>query len=187
MMPASRRAVAAASMPGAVRQCHGGLAEQETRRRPLFHVRQVRPTDASALIRMHERCSLATRYSRWLAPSSIFPPVYLRSVLAGAPQHIAIVAVRGGRASDVIGLASAALTSGGRRELGFLIEDHYQGQGIGRLMLNYLMDLIGRDEDLCVSALFENHWLFGKLSRFGTVVTHLDNGIIEARVTRAPR
>lgn len=133
---------------------------------------------------MHERCSLATRYSRWLAPSSIFPERYLRSVLAGEPEHIAVVAVCGSR---IVGLASAASTSDGWRELGFLIEDQYQGQGIGGMMLTLLMDLIGPQEGMLVSALFENQWLLGKLSRFGTVVAHLDNGIIDARVIRAAR
>jgi hypothetical protein len=51
-------------------------------------------------------------------------------------------------------------------------------------MLHGLMNLIGPDQGLQVSALFENQWLVGKLSRFGTVVTHLDNGIIDARVIR---
>ncbi|WAJ43689.1 hypothetical protein OK015_21235 [Mycobacterium sp. Aquia_216] len=122
-----------------------------------------------------------------MAPSSIFPGSYLRSLLACSPEHIAIAAVCGGRSSRIVGLASAAATPDGCRELGFLIEDQYQRLGIGNAMLSTLMNLIGPDEGLQVSALFENHWLVGKLSRFGTVVTHLDNNIIDARVIRAPR
>lgn len=186
-MPVARHAAATAPIPGGARQCRGGVAGLEIRRSPLVYLRPARPSDGPALLRMHARCSPATRYSRWLAPSSIFPRVYLRAVLAGGDEHIAIVAVRGGRPAVVIGLASAALTSEGQRELGLLVEDHYQGQGIGRRMLDSLVDLIGPDEDLCVSALGENHWLLGKLSRFGTVEAHLDNGIIDARVIRAPR
>ncbi|MCV7412099.1 GNAT family N-acetyltransferase [Mycobacterium florentinum] len=179
--------MAAAAIPsGALRRC-GGNAVPKTRRSPLFYLRQVRPSDGPALIRMHERCSRATRYSRWLAPSSVFPDAYLRSMSACGPEHIAIVAVCSGRPSRIVGLASAAADSGGERELGFLIEDDYQGLGIGRVMLNALMNLIGPDEGLHVSVLFENQWLIGKLARFGTVVTQLDNGIIDARVTRTPR
>jgi GNAT superfamily N-acetyltransferase len=84
-------------------------------------------------------------------------------------------------------LSSAAATSDDCRELGFLVEDHYQRLGIGSAMLGALMKLIGPEEDLRVSALFENQWLLGKLSGFGTVVTHLDSGIIDARVIRGSR
>jgi hypothetical protein len=184
-MPATRGATEVAAMLRTVSRCRG-LPERDTRRSPLVSLRRVGPNDGPALIRMHQRCSLATRYSRWLAPSSIFPKSYLRSLLACGPEHIAIAAVCSGRASRIVGLASAAASSDGCREIGVLIEDQYQRLGIGSAMLCGLMNLIGPDEGLQVSALFENQWLVGKLSRFGTVVTHLDNGIIDARVIRAP-
>ncbi|ORX01493.1 hypothetical protein AWC29_22860 [Mycobacterium triplex] len=173
------------AVAGRVRQCRG--AEKEIRRSSLVCLRRARSSDGPALLRMHERCSLATRYARWLAPSPIFPAAYLRSVLAGGPEYVAIVAACSGRPSRVVGLASAALTSEGDRELGFLIEDHYQGLGIGTAMLVALMDLIGPDQGLVVSAHFENHWLLDKLLQFGTVVTHTDHGVIDARVFRGPR
>jgi hypothetical protein len=184
MMPAIGGATEAAALLRTVPRCRG-LPERDTRRSPLVALRRVRPNDGPALIRMHQRCGLATRYSRWLAPSSVFPESYLRSLLACRPEHIAIVAVCSGHVSRIVGLASAAATSDGSRELGILIEDQYQRLGIGRTMLGALMNLIGPDEGLQVSALFENQWLVDKLSRFGTVVTHLDNGVIDARVIRS--
>src|SRR5262249_35283682 len=96
--------------------------------------------------------------------------------------HIALVAVCDRQPDGVIGLASAALTPDGRRELGLLVEDRYQTQGIGMLMLNSLIGLLDRDEDLCASALYENRWLIAKLARFGTLTTRHDHGIIHSRV-----
>jgi GNAT superfamily N-acetyltransferase len=133
---------------------------------------------------MHERCSRATGYYRWLGPSPVFPKAYLRSLLAGTCEHIALVAISDGQPGNAVGLASAALTSDGWRELGLLVEDRYQAQGIGMLMLNTLVDLLDRDEDLCASVLFENHWLLAKLARFGAIVAHIDQGVIHARVSR---
>ncbi|OBK84656.1 GNAT family N-acetyltransferase [Mycobacterium sp. 1165178.9] len=144
-------------------------------------------TDRAALVAMHGRCSRATRYSRWLAPSAIFPQRYLRSLLAGGNEHFAVVAVLDSQPGDVVGFASAALVSDDIRELGFLVEDRYQTRGIGTMMLESLIDLCGQHEGLCVSALADNYWLLGKLARFGTVVSGMDHGIIHARVVRNPR
>lgn len=156
-------------------------------RRPLVRVRKVCVTDGAALVAMHGRCSPATRYSRWLAPSAIFPQRYLQSLLAGGNEHFAVVAVLDSRPGDVVGFASAALVSDGFRELGFLVEDRYQTRGIGSMMLESLIDLCGHHEGLCVSALADNYWLLGKLAKFGTVVSGMDHGIIRARVVRHPR
>lgn len=134
---------------------------------------------------MHARCSRQTRYSRWLAPSTAFPRSYLHSLLAGTAEHIAVVAVADGQPDEVIGLASAALTSVGRRELGILVEDHCQAQGVGKLMLGCLTELVDPTEPLCAFALAENRWLLGKLARLGTLTFHHDSGFIEVDVDRA--
>lgn len=134
---------------------------------------------------MHARCSRQTRYSRWLSPCTTFPRSYLRSLLAGTAEHIAVVAVTDGQPDEVIGLASAALTSVGRRELGILVEDRYQAQGVGKLMLGRLIELLDPTEPICAYALAENRWLLGKLARLGTLTFHHDSGLIEVDVDRA--
>jgi GNAT superfamily N-acetyltransferase len=164
-----------------------GLREWQDRHRPLVRVRRVRPTDGAALLQMYERCGPATRYARWLAPNPVFPKPYLQSLLTGGEQHIAVVALADCRPAGVVGLASAALTPDGCRELGFLVEDRCQAQGIGTLMLDALAGLLGREEGLCASTLFENHRLLDKLARFGTVAAQHDYGVIHARVSRVSR
>src|SRR5262249_8574096 len=112
---------------------------------------------------------------------------YLRSLLAGTDEHPALVAVSDFQPWGVIGLISAASTTDGWWELGLLIEDRYQRQGVGNLLLGSLIDLLNPDEGLCATALFEKGWLLGKLARFGTVTSHIDQGIIHARVVRFGR
>jgi GNAT superfamily N-acetyltransferase len=147
-------------------------------------VRRLRPTDRSAVLAMHARCSRETRYSRWLAPSTIVPPSYLRSLLACTAEHVAVVALADCQPGDVVGLASAAVTADVSWELAVLVEDRHQAQGVGRLMLNSLLDLIGPTDPICAYALFENRWLLGKLERFGTLTFHHDFGLSHVRVER---
>ncbi|MCV7103582.1 hypothetical protein [Mycobacterium palustre] len=108
-------------------------------------------------------------------------------MLAGSAEHIALVAVCERQPDEVIGLASAGLTSDGWRELGLLVEDRYQSRGIGMSMLTILVNLLDRDQSLCASALFENCRLLDKLARFGTVTIRHECGISYARVIRALR
>jgi GNAT superfamily N-acetyltransferase len=148
------------------------------------HVRPFRRTDRDAVLRMHARCSRATRTCRWLAPSPDFPLSYLRSLLAVTADHIAVVAVTDTQPSEVIGLASAALTSDCGWELGVLVEDRFQAQGIGRLMVDRLIELIGPTDPLCAYLLTENRWLLGKLARFGALRISHDTGVSHASVDR---
>src|SRR5262245_19668445 len=156
-----------------------------TRTEPLFSVREVRPTDGAAVLSMYARCSRQTRYSRWLTPASTFPEPYLRSLLSCSSEQLAVVAACDRHPSHVLGLASAALTSDGWRELGLLVEDRYQAQGVGRLMLDALVALLDPSEGLCAYALPENRWLFDKLARFGTVTIRHEYGMSGVRVVRA--
>jgi len=158
----------------------------DTRRRRPVQVRPFRPTDRDAVLRMHARCSRETRSCRWLAPLPDFPLSYLRSLLAGTADHIAVVAVADTQPSEVIGLASAALTSDGSWELAALVEDRFQAQGSGGLMIDRLIELIGPTEPLCAYAFTENCWLLGRLARFGTLKISHDTGVSHATVDRGP-
>ncbi|OBG75624.1 hypothetical protein A5714_23915 [Mycobacterium sp. E2462] len=148
-------------------------------------VRPIRRTDGAAILRMHERCSQATRHARWLGPGSSFPASYLRSMLDGGDEHLAVVATCPGRPGEVVGLGSAAHTPDGSWELGLLVEDRYQRNGIGTLLLGRLVQLVGPEAPLCASALSANGRLLGKLARFGAVSLEHDSGVSYARVVRS--
>lgn len=160
------------------RRLRAGIATRRSVR-----VRPIRPTDGAAVLAMHERCSRETRHARWLGPSANFPSSYLNSLMAGAADHVAVVAVVGDFAG-VIGLTSAGMTSDDGRELGILVEDHHQAEGVGRMMLDSLMGLLEPDEAVCACSFPENRWLLGKLARFGTLTIHHDSGLIHAHVER---
>jgi GNAT superfamily N-acetyltransferase len=115
-------------------------------------------------------------------PISQLPTPYLDAVLAFSPDHIAVVAAIDGQ---LIGLASAALTLDDKREVALLVQDRYQGAGIGMQMLDALVDSLDVHEDLCADALFENRRLLRKLARYGTVSLTCACGVCHACVTRS--
>jgi GNAT superfamily N-acetyltransferase len=86
---------------------------------------------------MWERCSLATRIARFHAPVRDIPASYLKTVLADPAASV--MAVREA-AGDAVALASLIGSPGsGTAELGVLVEDAWQGRGIGRQLTAHLI------------------------------------------------
>ncbi|HSV39016.1 MAG TPA: GNAT family N-acetyltransferase [Nocardioidaceae bacterium] len=83
--------------------------------------------DALALVRMGERCSTRTLDGRFGAPLVGIPVRMVRRLLAEGP---ALVAEVGG---EIVGLAT--LTTTGEPEVSLLVEDGWQGKGVGTKLL----------------------------------------------------
>jgi GNAT superfamily N-acetyltransferase len=97
----------------------------------------VHPGDRVPLTEMFDRCSVDTVVHRFFGLVRQFPRRYLDEVLAGAPErHDAVVA----RAADgaVIGLGSVG-SGDGVAELGVLVEDAWQRQGVGTALVDALI------------------------------------------------
>lgn len=154
---------------------------------PSVRIRAVRPSDRSALIQMHDRCSADSRLARWLGHRTEIPKLYLDDVVAGSPDHIAVIAAIHEQPTESVGMASAALTPDQQRDIGVLVEDRYQSLGIGTMLLDALVRNIDAQQSLCADALHKNRHLLAKLNRFGTVEMTLEYGIIHACVTRELR
>jgi GNAT superfamily N-acetyltransferase len=150
----------------------------------LLLIRAALPGDADALVAMHDRCSLESRVARWHAPIRGIPASYLSEVTAGAPSHAGVVATKGGEPAQLIGLASACLVSPGAWELGVLVEDACQRQGVGRAMLRALVDEVlrrGARELLAVS-LDERRAVLRNLAELGPVAFSAEQSTVTARV-----
>jgi GNAT superfamily N-acetyltransferase len=114
--------------------------------------RAARPGDRAKLDAMYRRCGPVTRYLRWGGFLRQLPEQYVAGCLAGDSQrHDALVveapaaaraAPRDGGARQLVALASAArvagVTGAPTVEIGLLVEDRWQGQGIGRRLLHEL-------------------------------------------------
>jgi GNAT superfamily N-acetyltransferase len=142
---------------------------------------------------MFLRCTPQTIYRRFHGPVKAFPASYLRDALAGITAHLALVAVTGSAAAGgtrVVALASCRLTdSGGAAELGLLVEDGWQGRGIGRELLRRLVayaDRLGIPE-LQAQTLMEQDWIIRMLRPYGQCSAVFRPGVMEVRVRLGSR
>ena len=121
----------AASVPGAAGAAALGLL-----------LREAGPTDAAALSAMFARCSRTTRAGRFHGLLRELPSSYLAEALtAEAGLHDALVLEDAGPATSLAALASARrLDDPGEPavEIGLLVEDAWQGRGLGTLLLTSL-------------------------------------------------
>lgn len=147
-------------------------------------IRPARATDRPLLEAMHRRCSPASRYSRWHAPLPELPAGYLAGVLAGAAEHLALVAVSGGQ---IVALASAVQHDDGW-ELGILVEDRCQRRGLGSALLAALLAAMRADRrrQLQVDLLAERAGLLRPLGRLGPVRIDWQDEVVHAVIDLPP-
>jgi len=101
---------------------------------PLLAIRPGAGHDADAVQAMHNRCSEETLHLRFHAPLPGVSPLMVRQMLE--PENgWSLVAVGRDR---VVGLACAAPVSASAVEVGLLVEDRHQRQGIGSRLLHEL-------------------------------------------------
>lgn len=110
-------------------------------------LRPAAPADAPRLVAMFERCSVASVYGRFLAPLRHFPASHLVDVVRSSPIRRSwvvddlasgqLIAV-GSWFRNQPGPAGESGAAGDGAELGLLVEDAFQHQGIGAALLDVL-------------------------------------------------
>ena len=125
-----------------------------------MNIRPATTGDRAALIAMFERCSPETRYRRFHGFLRALPERYLADALSGRSGHIALVAEAGDR---IIALASCA-----DDEIGILVEDAFQRQGIGTRLLTALTQLSGPGM-LLATIQPEQAWILSLLRQYSTI------------------
>ena len=104
----------------------------------------ARPEDAEGVADMHARSSEATRYQRYFTPHTDWREDQLRRV-AGGHRGATLVAVnwRG----DIVGLGNVfpdRPDETSTAEIAVIVEDAWQGRGLGGRLLQHLVDLARR-------------------------------------------
>ncbi len=132
----------------------GGFGWRETARdgQPVA-IRLARPWDADNVAAMHDRCSDESRYERYFAPVSQWREDQLRR-LSGGHRGATLVAIND--AGDIVGLGNVfpEQPEGQRTaEIAVIVEDAWQGQGLGTSLLQHLIALARRMEFEEVAAL----------------------------------
>ena len=145
-----------------------------------------RPTvrDAQAIEAMIERCSLESRYARFLAPRPSIPLDHLARVVTPLSGEEAWVGVCRDEPETIVALGSWARLGDEGAELALIVEDSWQRRGIGTSLLRLLGE---RSSSLGIcrltaSVLTESRHVFRMLRAvFGSTSVHLD-GVV-SRVT----
>jgi GNAT superfamily N-acetyltransferase len=95
--------------------------------------RPIRPDDAAGLTGLHARMSERTGYLRFFTPCPRIPATLLhRSVTVDHHSREAFVALSG---THVVGVGSYERVSPTEAEVALVVEDAFQGTGIGRALL----------------------------------------------------
>ncbi len=107
----------------------------------LVRLRELRPGEYGPVRELCARLSLRTRYQRFLSPMPVVPDSLLR-VLADSdgPRQLAMVAQLGSADdSDVIALGNLHVADDDRAELGLVVADAWQRQGVGLALATTLV------------------------------------------------
>jgi GNAT superfamily N-acetyltransferase len=148
-------------------------------------IRRPCQDDRAALIGMHQRCGPVSRFQRWLGNVSELAPRYLDAVLAGAADHPALLAETCGESPEVVGLASAGRLPDAIYDLGVLVEDRYQGYGIGTALCDQLIGALPVTSSLTADCLFGNRRVLRHLAGYGEVSIGYEFGVAHAVVERS--
>lgn len=101
-------------------------------------LRPARLDDVEAIMAMHQRLSADSIYSRYHSPRLPSREEIARIAGLDGDGGLALVAVLPGRSGEVVGLAYYVVTGQKLAEVAFLVEDAYQGQGIGKRLVEAL-------------------------------------------------
>jgi GNAT superfamily N-acetyltransferase len=163
----------------------------------LIRVRLARPDDREGLARMFDRCTLSTRYRRFHGPVKAIPERYLAEALSGSPFHYALVAFLEPAAAahtrapsgGIVALASCRLVEEGAAELGILVEDAWQRQGLGTRLVDQLVAHANASGLSVLEAqlLAEQAWITGLLRPHGSCrLRSTGGGVLNVTVRLAP-
>ena len=104
--------------------------------------RVVRPEDAPALQRLHARCSERTIYLRFFGPMKELSDEQARYFAStNGVDHLGLVALDPQDPEEIIAVVRYARKPGDERaEYAALVEDGWQGRGIGAALTRWLID-----------------------------------------------
>ena len=165
----------------------GGFGWRESARngQPVA-IRLARPWDADNVAAMHERCSEESRYERYFAPVSQWREDQLRR-LSGGHRGATLVAIND--SGDIVGLGNVfpERPEGQRTaEIAVIVEDAWQGQGLGTSMLSHLIALARRMDfdEVTALVLATNTRMIRMLENTGLTWTHQADAELGATIMR---
>lgn len=145
----------------------------------VAHVRPIKPSDAPLIEVFHSKQSEESIYLRFFAPLKRLPPKDLhRFTHVDYVDRVALVAtVR----DDIVGIGRYDRVSPTSAEVAFNISDHFQGRGIGSVMLEHLAAIAQEDgiTRFVAEVLPQNRKMLAVFSEAGYVVSRrFEDGVV---------
>ncbi len=103
--------------------------------------RPVEPEDVDLIWKMHQRSSEKTIYSRYHSPRVPTRQEIAQICQLDRENGRAVVAAIGGKKPAVVGLAYYIASAPNAAEPALMVEDRYQGQGVGKQLMHCLTEL----------------------------------------------
>jgi len=147
----------------------------------LVRTRHATAEDVGAVLALHRRCSPQTLEHRFHVPVTRVPEHLVRALVTPA-RGWSIVAEQG---DEVIGHGCAGETSPEQVEVGLLVDDAYQGTGVGtRLMRELASSAAERGYDSLICAVEpDNESVLPTVHRAGLeAVSSYVDGVVEIEV-----
>jgi GNAT superfamily N-acetyltransferase len=167
------------------------LAAHASASAPAVAIRRAGERDRAALAQMFARCTVQTRYRRFHGHVNVLPARYLDEALSGSPAHLALVAVISAGSADgaIVALASCRAEAQGAADLGVLVEDGWQRQGIGDALLREIAAHASRTGIgmLTAQVLAEQSWILRLLSAYGSCESVTTQGVLDVTVRLSPK
>lgn len=107
-------------------------------------LRPIQPTDAPGIVAMHSRFSERTRYLRYFSPYPRIPERDLRRFVNVDHHDREAFVVLVGDQIVAVGRYERLGPASPEAEVAFVVEDAYQGRGIGSVLLEHLADAARR-------------------------------------------
>lgn len=104
------------------------------------HLRPIAPADADAIVAMHSRFSERTRYLRYFSPYPRIPERDLQRFVNVDHHDREAFVVESGGGVIAVGRYERLGPDSPDAEVAFVVEDAYQGRGIGSVLLEHLAE-----------------------------------------------
>ncbi|TWP50660.1 GNAT family N-acetyltransferase [Lentzea tibetensis] len=103
----------------------------------MFMLTDLTARDRAGLLAMVERCSPRSRHARFHSTSPTAATDHVATLFTDPDSRTVVARERG---VGIVAFGSLLLYGNGLAEIALLVEDSFQGRGIGRLLTNALHD-----------------------------------------------
>ncbi|MEH1101096.1 bifunctional acetate--CoA ligase family protein/GNAT family N-acetyltransferase [Micromonospora sp. CPCC 205561] len=152
-------------------------------------LRPIRPSDGPGVVAMHSRFSERTRYLRYFSPYPRIPERDLRRFVNVDHRDREAFVVLVGDRIVAVGRYERLGPQAPEAEVAFVVEDAYQGRGIGSVLLEHLADAARRNDiaNFVAEVLPANGAMLRVFSDFGyQVQRQFADGVVHLTFPIAP-